>query len=163
MSYERIAVSVCSYCGKEFVPAPEHAYKTHNAIYCSWKCSNAAFNERQKILQERKEKRQKDRAERQEIKNQVGKLQTIKFKKVILQYTKDGDFVAKYWSLKEAAESVCGSISAISRCCSGELKQSSGYVWRYAKETVVTDTNDGRKESEEKHEKQTMPDKKALL
>ena len=30
----------CSKCGKMFIPAPQHIYKDHKGIYCSWTCFN---------------------------------------------------------------------------------------------------------------------------
>ena len=30
----------CVKCGKKFVPAPYHVYKTWKGYYCSWSCYN---------------------------------------------------------------------------------------------------------------------------
>ena len=30
----------CEKCGKEFVPAPLHIYKSGRKLYCSWTCYN---------------------------------------------------------------------------------------------------------------------------
>ena len=30
----------CGKCGKEFVPAPYHVFKTHRRYYCTWSCYN---------------------------------------------------------------------------------------------------------------------------
>jgi hypothetical protein len=30
----------CKKCGKEFLPAPLHIYKTNSKYYCSWTCYN---------------------------------------------------------------------------------------------------------------------------
>ena len=35
-----IVETECPKCGKVFVPAPYHVYKTHNGYYCSWSCFN---------------------------------------------------------------------------------------------------------------------------
>ena len=30
----------CAKCGKNFISAPEHVYKTNRKWYCSWTCYN---------------------------------------------------------------------------------------------------------------------------
>nr|DAF72285.1 MAG TPA: intron associated endonuclease [Caudoviricetes sp.] len=53
------------------------------------------------------------------------------------KYTKDGKFVARFNSVKEAVESVGkNSTSAISRACKGKTKTAYGFIWRYAHENV---------------------------
>ena len=49
----------------------------------------------------------------------------------ILQYSKDGDFIAKYRSALKAAEAVNGDNSAICKCANGRVKTSYGYVWKW--------------------------------
>lgn len=53
--------------------------------------------------------------------------------KAVCQYTKDGRFIQKFTSLKEAAESVGVPKSApeISNCCNGKLKTARGYIWAF--------------------------------
>ena len=57
-----------------------------------------------------------------------------KNERVVLQYTKEGDFVAKYPSLKAAATAVSDvkKWTSIWDCCNGELKSYLGYIWKYA-------------------------------
>lgn len=55
-------------------------------------------------------------------------------KKPVLQYTKDGNFIAEYSSQKEAALLVFGNEryhKSISGCCRGNRKEAKGYIWRY--------------------------------
>jgi hypothetical protein len=55
-------------------------------------------------------------------------------KKPVLQYTKDGNFIAEYSSQKEAALLVFGNEryhKSISGCCRGDRKEAKGYIWRY--------------------------------
>lgn len=47
----------------------------------------------------------------------------------ILQFTKEGVFVARYDSAMKAAESIGGLNSAIGKCANGRSKTSYGYVW----------------------------------
>lgn len=50
----------------------------------------------------------------------------------VLQYTKDGTFIAEHNSMILAADSVgVIGIQGISDCCRGRLKTSAGYKWRY--------------------------------
>lgn len=49
-------------------------------------------------------------------------------------YTKDGEFVAWYRTINEAAQAVQGNTCAISRCCKHlpRYKTAKGFVWEYA-------------------------------
>lgn len=49
-------------------------------------------------------------------------------------YTKDGEFVALYRTINEAAQAVQGNTCAISRCCKHlpRYKTAKGFVWEYA-------------------------------
>ena len=49
----------------------------------------------------------------------------------ILQYSKDGCFIAKYDSAMKAAEAVGGDNSAICKCANGRVKTSYGFVWKW--------------------------------
>lgn len=51
--------------------------------------------------------------------------------KPVLQYTKDGDFVARHESMRSAAESVGGKHPNIFKCCAGIKKSMYGFVWKY--------------------------------
>lgn len=50
--------------------------------------------------------------------------------KIVLQYTKDGEFIRKWESIRE-----CGrngfKISNISSCCIGKRKTHKGFIWKY--------------------------------
>ena len=52
-------------------------------------------------------------------------------RKPVLQYTKDGFFVARHESMREAAESVGGKHPNIFKCCNGIKKSMYGFVWKY--------------------------------
>ena len=51
----------------------------------------------------------------------------------VIQYTKDGEEIARYKSQKEAMEKTGIQSRHISCCCKGKRKTTGGYVWRYAK------------------------------
>lgn len=58
----------------------------------------------------------------------------------IEKYTLDGEFVARYETMNDAARSVgINSTSHISCCCAGKRNKCAGYVWKYA------EVNDGQK------------------
>lgn len=57
-------------------------------------------------------------------------------RKVVLQYTKDGIFVAQHDCIRNAAKSVSGNDSVISNCCHGKINSAYGYVWRFKSEVV---------------------------
>ncbi len=54
-----------------------------------------------------------------------------KRKKVVCKYEINGEFVAKYKSVAEASRQTGISKTCISRCCRGERKYSSGFIWKY--------------------------------
>lgn len=49
----------------------------------------------------------------------------------VKQYTKDGKFVRKWRSMREAGRELGIDESSIAKCCKGEYKTSKGFVWRY--------------------------------
>lgn len=52
-------------------------------------------------------------------------------RKVVIQMDLEGNILAEYNSVAEASRITGVSNTCISRCCRGERKQSSGYLWRY--------------------------------
>ena len=52
-------------------------------------------------------------------------------RKAVLQYTKDGEFVARYDCLRHVAEHNGWSIMSISRCCNGIVKQAHGFIFKF--------------------------------
>lgn len=52
-------------------------------------------------------------------------------KKEVLQYNLNGNLLAKYVSASEASRKSGISKTCITRCCRGERKHSSGFIWRY--------------------------------
>ena len=51
--------------------------------------------------------------------------------KVVAQYTKYGEFIAKYHSMHEAERRTNIAQQSICSCCRGKLKSAGGYKWRY--------------------------------
>ena len=49
----------------------------------------------------------------------------------ILQFSKDGEFIAEYPSIMEASRQTGCNNSHISSCCKGKRKSCGGYIWRY--------------------------------
>lgn len=56
----------------------------------------------------------------------------------IIQYTKDGTFVAKHKSLRDAAKSL-GLVDSgkIGECCKEDISEYKGYVWRFENEKEI--------------------------
>lgn len=52
-------------------------------------------------------------------------------KKQVTQFTLDGVIIAKYSSVSEASRITGLSKTCISRCCRGERRSSSGFLWKY--------------------------------
>ena len=51
--------------------------------------------------------------------------------KPILQFSKDGEFIAEYPSIMEASRQTGCNNSHIGSCCKGERKSTGGYIWKY--------------------------------
>lgn len=52
----------------------------------------------------------------------------------ILQYDKQGNFIAEYQSRVYAAKAVGTSADAITQCCCGNNRTAAGYIWKYKEE-----------------------------
>jgi hypothetical protein len=52
-------------------------------------------------------------------------------KKKVFQYSLDGEILAHYISVAEAARETGISKTCISRCCRNERRSSSGFIWKY--------------------------------
>jgi predicted GIY-YIG superfamily endonuclease len=63
--------------------------------------------------------------------NDTFKPATDNRKKQVTQFTLDGAIIAKYSSVSEASRITGLSKTCISRCCRGERKSSSGFLWKY--------------------------------
>ena len=51
----------------------------------------------------------------------------------IIQYSKDGKFIAEYPSIMEAERQTGCNNSHIGSCCKGERKSTGGFIWKYKK------------------------------
>lgn len=54
-----------------------------------------------------------------------------KVSKAILQYTKDGEFVAEYFGAREASRITGIVYSSIAACAGGKRKSAGGFIWKY--------------------------------
>ena len=57
---------------------------------------------------------------------------TEKTSKPILQFTKNGEFVKRWNSIRGVEREKGFNNSHIAECCKGKLKTANGYIWRYA-------------------------------
>lgn len=55
----------------------------------------------------------------------------IKERRVVLQYTKNGEFIREWESVNEAAQSCNINSSFLSKCCRGGKPSAGGYKWKY--------------------------------
>lgn len=51
--------------------------------------------------------------------------------KSVVQYSKDGEFIAEYPSIMEAERQTGCDKSSIISCCKGKRKSAGGYIWKY--------------------------------
>ena len=61
--------------------------------------------------------------------------QSRKDKKAVIQFSKDGKFIAEYESLSAASKATGILTSSISACCRGRPKTTKGFVWKYKDES----------------------------
>jgi len=56
------------------------------------------------------------------------------FKRAVLQYDKDMNFIQRFESIKEAGDNTGTNKGSISATCKGKQKTAGGFIWRYEKE-----------------------------
>lgn len=59
-----------------------------------------------------------------------GEVSVVK-QKAILQYTKDGELIAEYKSLKDACMCTGANAGSVSNVCNGKRKSAHGFLWSY--------------------------------
>ena len=90
------------------------------------------------FTEEHKKKISESRIERvltEEYRRKISEAMTGKHnrpKKPILQFSKDGEFIAEYPSIIEASRQTGCNSGNICSCCMGKYKSAGGYLWRYA-------------------------------
>lgn len=57
--------------------------------------------------------------------------------KIVMQYTKNGEFVASWKTLRKAQEETGVNFSNIFAVCSGKRKTAGGYVWKYKEGNAI--------------------------
>lgn len=53
--------------------------------------------------------------------------------KTVLQYDLKGNFIAEHITAKKAGENTGKNSTSIIKCCNGQIRKYSGYIWRYKK------------------------------
>lgn len=57
--------------------------------------------------------------------------------RAVLQYTKDGQFIAEYSTMKEAAKKTNSNENKICMVCKGKRNIAGGYIWKYKYNTII--------------------------
>jgi hypothetical protein len=105
---QEIVDVICPICGKNFIPAPFHAFKTYGGTrVCSWTCQ---------LRGERENYRPK--ATGPEV-------------KPVLMFQQDGTFMEEFESAAKAEEKLRIARESIRKCCRGETSNAGGFVFRY--------------------------------
>lgn len=97
----------CPVCGKNFIPAPFHAYKVYGKRVCSWHC---------------------------QLKGERDGFQAKKGAppfKAVLVFDLSGDFIREYYSPKAASRDLAIGVESIRKCCRGQTSHAGGFVFRY--------------------------------
>lgn len=92
----------CPKCGKNFIPAPYHAYKEGEKLFCSWTCYNHRNDKKKKRYHY----------------------------KIVQQLTLDGEVIQEIVGTAGAAAIVDGYQSSIGQACKNKTVYK-GYLWRY--------------------------------
>lgn len=101
--YENIIELVCPVCGKTFVPAVMHVYRTEEGRpVCTWGCLCAYRNRR-----------------------------GGKRGRGVLQYSIDGRFEREWDNTDDAAAAYGVESERIRNCCRRLTKSCCGHIWRY--------------------------------
>lgn len=61
-----------------------------------------------------------------------GAINSLKTRKPVEQYDKEGNFIAKYESAREAQKETGVGYKLISACCKGNKKSAHGFVWKFS-------------------------------
>ena len=105
MMCEPLVDRKCACCGRTFIPAPYHIYKKtysgHVVYFCSYTCYNKGATKKNI----RRENHNGGRP-----------------KRAVLQYTKDGEFIKEYPSIKDAVLETGIAESTIYNGCRGVAK-----------------------------------------
>ena len=56
---------------------------------------------------------------------------TEKTQKPILQFSKTGEFIKKWYGVREVGRKLGFDSSCISKCCKGKYRTAYGFIWRY--------------------------------
>lgn len=78
------------------------------------------------------------------------KRRSEKKKKPVIQMTLDGEFIARYNSVKEAAANINCRPSSITCACRGRLKKCQGFLWKFEKESAMENSRWRTKEEKER-------------
>jgi len=122
---------------------PEHRENIRTKLIS--KIQNGEINYKERAIKISKSHKGKKLSEstKQKIREiNLGKKQSLetkikKSKGGVLQYTLDGEFVAEYITISEAAKAINGSKGTLSSACSGKIKQFKGFKWKYRNKDIV--------------------------
>ena len=134
--------SICPICGKSFCPAPEHSLTDCKGNFvCSCHCSTVAYERRyggkkiddeRQIEKEREQYRERYWRDRREAGGEKVERKPRFMRPVCVIRKDDGVIMARYPSVKAAAEATGFYPSTVSQICSGTQTTVGVYTFRYA-------------------------------
>lgn len=75
----------------------------------------------------------KGKPKSEECKKKLSESLKGKYVKILLQYTKNGEFIREWSSLTLAVKELGIAASNISKCCNGKRNFAGNFIWRYKK------------------------------
>lgn len=119
---------------KAFLPNPQDKKEVDHIIPTSDGGTDEVWNLRWATTKENANnprsavKRHRSHTEEERRKQSLAR----KDKKIVNQYSLNGEFISSYESIHKAAEMISGTVTSISRCCNGEQKTYRGSIWKFA-------------------------------
>lgn len=104
--------------------------RAENLEWCTIKYNSNYGNAKQNMIKSRKANPnyRQSLEQGQQTRNRLG---VQGAEKPVLQFTLDGEFIREWKSMTEAERQTGLSRHGIAKCCSGEFKQSKGYIWKW--------------------------------
>lgn len=110
-------IFICTICGNKFKASPSTKRK-----FCSKKCVSISKNNEYNSTIFKMGDIPWNRGLNEDIGNRS---------KIVLQYDKNGNFIAEYKNCRIASEKYNCNPESIRNCCNGISKSSKGYIWKY--------------------------------
>ena len=84
-----------------------------------------------KMLADKAAKTDYSNFQKRKTSNTDWEARSVKRRKAVCQYEKNGTFIKKWDSIKDAGETLLISRGNITTCCKGKVKSAGGFIWKF--------------------------------